>query len=107
MAERSRAGTRYSQTYRRNSLILPEEPKQKPTFEDLVRNFGYDNMEFFSDMVRPDQHEEREEDANLPTAQTPMTPEEERAVIEHIESEIGRNLTPHEINLASDQARSI
>jgi hypothetical protein len=107
LAERSRAGTRYSQTYRRNSLILPEEPKQKPTFEDLVRNFGYDNMEFFSDMVRPDQHEEREEDANLPTAQTPMTPEEERAVIEHIESEIGRNLTPHEINLASDQARSI
>jgi hypothetical protein len=40
---------------------LPDEPKEKPTFEALVRDFGYDKMEFFSDMVRPDQHEEREE----------------------------------------------
>jgi hypothetical protein len=38
-------------------------------------------MAFFCDMVRPDQHEEREEDANLPTSPTSMTPEEERAVI--------------------------
>ena len=44
---------------------MPDEPKQKPTFEDLVRDFGYDKMVFFSDMMRPDQ---REEDANLPTA---------------------------------------
>jgi len=86
---------------------MPNKPKEKPSLDDIVRDFGYDKMAFFCDMVRPDQHEEREEDANLPTAQTPMTPEEERAVIEHIESEIGRNLTPHEINLASDQARSI
>ena len=89
---------------------MHDEPKEKPTFEDIVRELGYDKMAFFCDMVRPDQHEEREEDANLPTAPTSevmLTPEHERAVIEHIESEIGRKLTPQEINLALDQARSI
>jgi len=60
---------------------MPDESKQRATFEDLVRDFGYDKMAFFCDMVRPDQHEEREEDANLPTSPTSMTPEEERAVI--------------------------
>ena len=75
-----------------------------------MRNFGYDKMAFFSDMVRPDQHEEREEDANLPTAPTSsqdLTPDEERAVIEYLESAKGRKLTQQEINLASDRARSI
>ena len=47
---------------------MHDEPKEKPTFEDIVRELGYDKMAFFCDMVRPDQHEEREEDANLPTA---------------------------------------
>ena len=46
-------------------------------------------MALFSDMVRPDQHEEREEDANLPSAPTSceviLTPEEERVVIEGLE----------------------
>jgi hypothetical protein len=87
---------------------MPDKPKEKPSFEDLVREFGYDKMAFFCDMVRPDQHEEREEDANLPTAQTAdLTPEEERVVIEHLESELGRKLTQQEINLALDQACSI
>ena len=45
---------------------MPDRPKDPPTYEDLVRELGYDKMAFFSDMVRPDQHEEREEDANLP-----------------------------------------
>ena len=65
-------------------------------------------MAFFSDMVRPDQHEEREEDANLPTAPTSevtLTLEHERAKIEHIESDLGRKLMQQEINLALDQAR--
>ena len=49
---------------------MPEELKGKPTLDDIVRELGYDKMSFFSDMVRPDQHEEREEDANLPSAPT-------------------------------------
>ena len=71
---------------------------------------GLDMMSFFSDMVRPDQHEEREEDADSPTAPTSevtLTPEHERAIIEHIESELGRKLTHQEIHLALEQARSI
>jgi hypothetical protein len=86
--------------------LMPDEPKGKPSLDDIVRDFGYDKMAFFCDMVRPDQHEEREEDADLPT-EIQLTPEHERAVIEHIESELGRKLTQQEINLALDQARSI
>jgi len=90
---------------------MPDEPKRKPTLEDIVRDFGYDKMAFFSDMVRPDQHEEREEDANLPTgAPTPevtLTPEHERAIIEYLEKEKGRKLTPQERHLALEQARSV
>jgi hypothetical protein len=91
---------------------MPDEAKDQPqpTYEDIERELGLDRMSFFSDMVRPDQHEEREDDLILPTAPTSevmLTPEHERAVIEHIESEIGRKLTPQEINLALDQARSI
>jgi hypothetical protein len=66
-------------------------------------------MAFFSDMVRPDQHEEREEDANLPTAPTSSqdhTPEEERAIIERLEQYFGRKPTQQKIKLALDQARS-
>ena len=59
---------------------------------------GLDMMSFFSDMVRPDQHEEREEDADLPTAETPreviLTPEHERAIIEGLEQYFGRKPTP-------------
>ena len=91
---------------------MPDKPKRKlPNYEDIERELGLDKMSFFSEMVRPDQHEEREEDANLPTAQTPreviLTPEEERAVIEHIEKDCGRKLTPEERRLALEQARSI
>jgi hypothetical protein len=87
---------------------MPDEPK--PTFEDLVRLFGYDKMEMFSEMVRPDQHIEREEDADLPNDQTPrgivLSPEEERGIIERLEQYFGRKPTPEEIHLALDQARS-
>ena len=88
---------------------MPNEPKQKPTFEDLVHDFGYDKMAFFCDMVRPDQHIEREEDANLPTSQTAddvLTPEHQRAIIKGLEQYFGRKPTQQEINLALDQARS-
>jgi len=87
---------------------MPDEAKDQPqpTYEDIERELGLDRMAFFSDMVRPDQHEERDEEANLPTTPTSMIPEEECAVIEHIESELGRKLTQQEINLALKQARS-
>jgi hypothetical protein len=85
---------------------MPDKPREKPTLEDIIRDFGYDKMAFFSDMVRPDQHEEREEDADLATAPTSMTPEEERAIIEGLEQYLGRKPTQQEINLALDQARS-
>ena len=90
--------------------LMPDEPKNTPTYEDIERELGYDRMSFMSDMVRPDQHEEREEDADLPTAPTSeitLTLEHERAIIEHIESELGRKFTQQEIYLALDQARSI
>jgi hypothetical protein len=46
----------------------PPRPAEKlPTYEDALEKLGPDAMSFFSDMVRPDQHEEREEDANLRT----------------------------------------
>jgi len=89
---------------------MPDKPKNLPSYEDIERELGMDAMSFFSDMVRPDQHEEREEDADLPTTPTSsevtLTPEHERAIIGHIESELGRKLTQQEINLALDQARS-
>ena len=90
---------------------MPDESKQKPTFEDLVRDFGYDKMEFFSEMVRPDQHEERGEDSNVPTPTSrpdlaSLTPDE-RNVIDYIESQDGRKLTQQEINLALEQWHSM
>jgi hypothetical protein len=88
---------------------MPDEPKDLPTYEDIVRDFGYDKMAFFSDMVRPDQHEEREEDANLPrdptSSEVILTPEHERAIIEGLEQYFGRKPTQQEINLALDQER--
>lgn len=92
---------------------MPDEPKGKPTLDDIVRELGYDKMAFFSDMVRPDQFEEREEDANLPSAfptsqpDEVLTPEHQRAIIEGLEQYFGRKPTQQEINLALDQARSI
>jgi hypothetical protein len=48
---------------------MPDKPKDpKPTYDDIVRDWGYDKMALFCDMVRPDQYIEREEDANLPSA---------------------------------------
>jgi hypothetical protein len=89
---------------------MPNKPKEKPSLDDIVRDFGYDKMAFFCDMVRPDQHEEREEDADLPsavpTSSQDHTPEEERAIIETLEQHFGRKPTQQEINLALDQAAS-
>jgi hypothetical protein len=84
---------------------MPEK-RNLPSYEDVLRELGSEKMAFFSDMVRPDQHEEREEDANLPAAQTPPahTPEEERAIIERIEQYLGRKPTQQEINLGLRQA---
>jgi hypothetical protein len=85
---------------------MPDEPKEKPSLEDIVRDWGYDKMAFFCDMVRPDQHEERDEDA-LPTGTvSPLghTPEEERAIIDGLERYFGRKPTQQEINLALKQA---
>ena len=41
---------------------MPDKPKEKPSYEDIEREMGLDMMSFFSDMVRPDQHEERDDD---------------------------------------------
>lgn len=83
---------------------MPDTPKN---LEDLVRLFGPDKMQMFSEMVRPDQHEEREEDANLPTGPVSAlghTPEEERAIIQTLTQHFGRNPTQQEIHLALKQA---
>ena len=101
-------------TLRQNEWMvtfMPDQP-QKPTIDDIVRELGHDRMAFFSDMVRPDQEDEREEDANLPlsptaTREVKLTPEHERAIIEDLEKHFGRKLTPEEIHLALEQARSI
>jgi hypothetical protein len=91
----------------------PKQPKGKkdkiPTYEEIEKELGLEKMVFMSEMLRPDQHEEREEDPVLPRSQDAdvLTPEHQRAIIEHIESDLGRKLTQQEINLALDQARSI
>jgi hypothetical protein len=88
---------------------MPGEPKT-PTYEDILRELGPERMSFMSEMLRPDQHEEPENDVNLPTAPTSreviLTPEEERTIIKGLEQYFGRKPTPQEINLALDQARS-
>jgi hypothetical protein len=87
---------------------MPDKPKNLPTYEDALEKLGPDAMSLFSDMVRPDQHEEREEDANLlsgPTREGTLTPEHERAVIEYLEKAKGRKLTPQERHLALEQER--
>jgi len=88
--------------------MADQTPKRKEaTLEDIERELGRDKMAFFSDMVRPDQHEEREEDANLQSARpssNPHTPEEERAIIERLGKYFGRKPTQQEINLALKQA---
>ena len=89
---------------------MPDKPKEKPSYEDIEREMGLDMMSFFSDMVRPDQHEERDDDPVVPTSQAAsdvLTPEHQRAIIEHLESEIGRKLTPWERHLALEKARSV
>ena len=89
---------------------MPDKPKEKPSYEDIEREMGLDMMSFFSDMVRPDQHEERDDDSVVPISQAAsdvLTPEHQRAIIEHLESEIGRKLTPWERHLALEKARSV
>jgi hypothetical protein len=45
---------------------MPDEPKDEgknlPTYEDVLRELGPDVMSFVSDMIRPEQHEQREEE---------------------------------------------
>jgi hypothetical protein len=93
---------------------MPNEPKKQPkklpTYEDIERELGLDKMAFFSEMVRPDQHEEREGDADLPSAsnrapEVVLDPEHERAIIEHLEARPGPKVTPQGRDLALDQAR--
>jgi hypothetical protein len=90
---------------------MPDQPKKLATYEDILRELGPEKMAFISEMVRPDQHEEREDEADLPTTSASreviLTPEEERAVIEGITAYFGRKPTPEEIHLALEQARSI
>ena len=89
---------------------MPDEPKNPPTYEDILRELGMDKMAFMSEMLRPDQHEEREEDANLPTAsaarEITLSPEEEQTIIKGLEQYFGRKPTQQEIHLALEQARS-
>jgi hypothetical protein len=91
---------------------MPDKPKDpKPTYDDIVRDWGYDKMAFFCDMVRPDQHEEREDegmpDATSRAPEVTLDPEHERAIIEGIEKYLGRKPTQQEIHLALEQARSL
>ena len=88
---------------------MTDEPKGKPSLDDIVRDFGYDKMAFFSDMVRPGQHEERE-DEGLPAQsdrapEVVLDPEHGRAIIKHIEARLGRPVTPEERWLALEQAK--
>jgi hypothetical protein len=45
---------------------MPDEPTPKPentpSYEDALAKLGPDAMSFVSDMVRPDQHEQRDEE---------------------------------------------
>jgi len=99
---------------------MPDEPKDQPkklpTYEDIERDLGLDKMSFMSEMLRPDQHEDLEDDPVVPTVKSqPQTqrPEfasltpEERRLIEYLESSDGRKLTQQEINLALRQAHDI
>jgi hypothetical protein len=86
--------------------LMPDEPK--PSYEDILRELGPERMSFMSEMLRPDQHEEREDDTNLPAASSQeLTPEEERAVIERLEHYFGRKPAQQEISFALKQARLI
>ncbi len=40
---------------------MPEEPKNIPSYEDVVRDLGEDKMDFMSEMLRPDEAPEEEE----------------------------------------------
>jgi hypothetical protein len=88
--------------------MADQTPKPKEvTLEDIQRELGHDKMAFFSEMVRPDQHVEREEDNVVPTgAQTPPahTPQEEHDIIETLEKYLGHKPTQQQINLALKQA---
>jgi len=86
--------------------LMPDEPKNTPTYEDIERELGYDRMSFMSDMVRPDQHEEREEEATAPTQQSGLTPDEQR-LIDLLEWSQGRKLTSQQVNNALRQAYEI
>jgi len=88
---------------------MPDKPKDTPTFEEIVRQLGLDRMSFMSDMVRPDQHEAREEDPGLsapPPREIELSPQEQRVIIDGLAQYFGRKPTQQEINLALEQARS-
>lgn len=97
---------------------MPDKPHPDdiPTFEEVQEALGLDAMSFMSEMLRPDQHEVREDDPVVPTVKSqPQTqrPEfasltpEERSLIAYLESSDGRKLTLQEINLALRQAHDI
>jgi hypothetical protein len=39
-----------------------QQPKDPPSYEEVESELGPDLMSFMSEMVRPDQHEEREDE---------------------------------------------
>jgi hypothetical protein len=59
---------------------MPDKPKDPPTYEEVQRELGPDLMSFMSGMVRPDQHEEREDEANPSTERAGLTPEEQNLI---------------------------
>jgi hypothetical protein len=82
---------------------MRDKSKDTPTFEEIKAELGLDKMPFMSEMLRPDQHEVRDEGEIDPSiGQT-----EEQQFINSFEEHLGRKLTPEEKHLAVEQARSI
>jgi len=88
---------------------MPDERKKTPTYEDIERELGIDKMSFMSEMLRPDQHEEREEEAAAPPERPDLAglTSDERNLIRLLEWDAGRKFTPQEIKLSLRQAHEI
>ena len=72
-----------------------------------MKNAGYDLMSFMSEMVRPDQYEEREDEATTKRSDLAGLTPDERNLIGLFEWDYGRKLTPQQINNALRQAPEI
>jgi hypothetical protein len=83
---------------------MPDKPKDPPTYEEIERELGPDLMSFMSEMLRPDQEEERDEDMN--TVSTGLTPDEQN-LIQLLEWSQGHKFTPEQVHNALRQAREI